>query len=87
MVLAFLLLALLFLITAILWQHVAVVAHAATTEAAFQGAVRGKVGNVAMGLGWGSIGLVMLVGVGVLIMILNLRLLNQQITAEEEEES
>ncbi|KAL4909621.1 Ca2+ regulator and membrane fusion protein Fig1-domain-containing protein [Aspergillus multicolor] len=66
-------LAALVLITAILWQHVAAVAQAATTEAAFGGTVTGGVGDVAMGLSWGALAANLLVVCGIGFMILNLR--------------
>jgi hypothetical protein len=68
-------LAALFLMVAILWQHIAVVAHSATTEAVFKGAVRGDVGAVAMGFGWGALGMNVIVVLGLIVMNLNLRLL------------
>ncbi|KAL2802377.1 Ca2+ regulator and membrane fusion protein Fig1-domain-containing protein [Aspergillus granulosus] len=73
--LAFYVLAELFLVVAILWQHVAVVAHSATTQAVFNGAVRGDVGAVAMGLGWGAIGANLVTTLGLTMMILSLRIL------------
>ncbi|RDW89943.1 Fig1 domain-containing protein [Aspergillus mulundensis] len=77
LVLAFQTLAALVLITAILWQHIAAVAQAATTEAAFGGAVTGGVGDVAMGLGWGALAANLLVVCGVGVMILSLKLLRR----------
>jgi hypothetical protein len=77
LIMAFEFLALLFLITAILWQHVAAVAHSATAQAAFNSIVRGDVGSVAMGLGWGSIGLNLVAALGLLFLITSLRLLKQ----------
>ncbi|KAL4745415.1 Ca2+ regulator and membrane fusion protein Fig1-domain-containing protein [Aspergillus terricola var. indicus] len=74
LVLSFDALASMVLIVAVLWQHVAVVAHAVTAEAAFGGAVKGDVDAVAMGLGWGAIGAVLVVTFGIAIQILSMRL-------------
>ncbi|KAL4996722.1 hypothetical protein BDV10DRAFT_171352 [Aspergillus recurvatus] len=56
LVLGFYLLATFFLILAVLWQHIASVAHAAATQLIFHGAVQIKIGAAAVGLGWGAIG-------------------------------
>lgn len=82
LVLSFDALASLVLIVPVLWQHVAVVAHAATAETAFGGAIKGDVGAVAMGLGWVAIGAVLLVTFGIAIQILSLGAL-RLITNEE----
>ncbi|KAL3429989.1 Ca2+ regulator and membrane fusion protein Fig1-domain-containing protein [Aspergillus tetrazonus] len=74
LVLSFDALASMVLIVAVLWQHVAVVAHAVMGEAAFGSAVKGDVGAVAMGLGWGVIGAVLVVTFGIAIQILSMRL-------------
>ncbi|KAL4781144.1 Ca2+ regulator and membrane fusion protein Fig1-domain-containing protein [Aspergillus varians] len=78
LVLVFDVLATLFLIVGILWQHVVVVAHCATAEAAFYGAVRGKVGAAAMGLGWGAIGVNISGALGLVLLIFTVRTLSQQ---------
>ncbi|KAL3428632.1 Ca2+ regulator and membrane fusion protein Fig1-domain-containing protein [Aspergillus tetrazonus] len=83
LVLSFNALASMVLIVAVLWQHVAVVAHAATAEAAFGGAVKGDVGAVAMGLGWGAIGAVLVVTFGIAIQIPSLKL--YVLTDDEED--
>lgn len=75
LIMAFESLSVLFLTTAILWQHVAAVAHSATAQAAFNSIVRGNVGSVAMGLGWGSIGLKLVVALGLMLTIVSIRLL------------
>lgn len=73
----------LFLLVAILWQHVAVVAHSATIEAAFNGAIKGGVGTAAMALGWVAIGTNCLVVLGLGVMLVNLMLL-RQLTDDDE---
>ncbi|KAL4768477.1 Ca2+ regulator and membrane fusion protein Fig1-domain-containing protein [Aspergillus nidulans var. acristatus] len=83
LVLSFEALASLVLIVAVLWQHVAVVAHAATAEAAFGGAIKGDVGAVAMGLGWGAIGAVLLVTFGIALRLLSLK---HYVVLEDEED-
>ncbi|GES61181.1 membrane fusion mating FIG1 protein [Aspergillus terreus] len=84
LILAFESLAVLFLITAILWQHVAAVAHSATAQAAFNSIVRGDVGGVAMGLGWGSIGLKLVAALGLMLTILSLRHFRMLIDDDDE---
>ncbi|KAL4878138.1 Ca2+ regulator and membrane fusion protein Fig1-domain-containing protein [Aspergillus karnatakaensis] len=84
LVMAFQILAACVLVTAMTWQHIAVVAQVATTEAAFGGAVKGGVGDVAMGLGWGALAANVLVVVGTTIMMLNLRLLRQIVDDDED---
>lgn len=78
-------LATLFLLTAILWQHVAVVAHSATIEAAFNGAVKGGVGTAAMAFGWVAIGTNFLVIIGLAVMVISLRLLSKLVNDDEHE--
>jgi hypothetical protein len=82
-ILAAFVLAELFMIVAILWQHVAVVAQSATTEVAFNGAVRGDVGTVAMGLGWGAIGANLVTTLGSVLITVGLRLSSELIDEED----
>lgn len=70
-------LATLFLLAAIIWQHVAVVAHSATIEAAFNGAVKGGVGTAAMAFGWVAIGTNCLIIIWLGVLVINLWLLRR----------
>lgn len=76
-------LATLFLLTAILWQHVAVVAHSATIEAAFNRAVKGGVGTAAMAFGWVAIGVNCIVSIGLGVMVISLAMLRDLLDDDE----
>ncbi|KAL4900667.1 Ca2+ regulator and membrane fusion protein Fig1-domain-containing protein [Aspergillus multicolor] len=68
------LIASLFLIVAVLWQHIASVAYAANTELILGGAVHIQIGAAAVGMGWGAVGATILVTVAMTVLFLNLRL-------------
>ncbi|RDW74613.1 Fig1 domain-containing protein [Aspergillus mulundensis] len=64
----------LFLIVAVLWQHIASVAYAANTEIIYGGAVHARIGAAAVGMGWGAVGATVLVTVSMTVMTLSLRM-------------
>ncbi|KAK2768254.1 hypothetical protein FQN54_000106 [Arachnomyces sp. PD_36] len=65
----------LFLIVAILWQHVAAVAQSSTVQAIFDGSVKTQVGTAAMAFGWVAVGLNFLNTVSLWVMIASLNVL------------
>jgi hypothetical protein len=62
-------LAALLVLTSVLWQHVAVVAASMAAQSLCNGAVKTKVGTVAMTLGWTGCGLSILLFAGLLSLI------------------
>lgn len=75
------LMAVILLLVAVLWQHVAAVAHSATVKAAFGGVVHSGVGDTAMGLGWGAMAAAFVAAIGTYFIFLGVRLLR---TSSEE---
>ncbi|KAL2815124.1 Ca2+ regulator and membrane fusion protein Fig1-domain-containing protein [Aspergillus granulosus] len=67
------LLSALFLLVAVLWQHIASVAHTATTQAVFGDVVRTSIGAAAVGLGWGAFGATVFVAIQMVLMALEIR--------------
>lgn len=66
-----------FVLVSVLWQHTASVGASTITQDLGNGSVRSGVGTSAMVLGWFGFGLMVVVTIGLLVMILNLRLLRQ----------
>ncbi|KAJ6125565.1 hypothetical protein N7471_012882 [Penicillium samsonianum] len=66
----------------VLWQHINSSATVTMTEMLSYGAVSGHVGGTAMALGWISVGLISLVGLGILVMILSIELI-RKLTEED----
>ncbi|PGH05611.1 hypothetical protein AJ80_08303 [Polytolypa hystricis UAMH7299] len=67
----------LFLLIAILWQHVAAATQSSTVETVFKGVVKARVGAPSMALGWVAVVLISLQALGVLIMILSIHVLRR----------
>ncbi|KAJ5504914.1 hypothetical protein N7463_007788 [Penicillium fimorum] len=66
-----------FCLISVLWQHINSSAAATMTETLTYGAVSAHVGGAAMALGWISVGLIGVVGMGLLVMILSIRLIRR----------
>lgn len=69
----------LLLILASLWQHVAAITVGSAIEAAFGGVIKSRVGNIAIGLMWGSTSAAALVAMGMVIVIIAMRLIDKLI--------
>jgi len=67
----------LFSITASLWQHIATVAAATSTQNMAYGWVKGEVGPAAMVLGWTATVAYMLVTCALIVMVMSMRLLGE----------
>lgn len=66
-----------FVLVSVLWQHTASVAAAQIAQDLGNGSVNSGVGTTAMVLGWFGFGLLVVVTIGLLVMILSIRLLDQ----------
>ncbi|KKK24307.1 hypothetical protein P175DRAFT_0535807 [Aspergillus ochraceoroseus IBT 24754] len=66
-----------FVLVSVLWQHTASVAASTIAQDLGNGSVKSGVGTSAMVLGWFAFALMVIVTIGLLLMILSLRLLNQ----------
>ena len=60
-----------------MWQHTAAVAASTVAQDLGNGSVKSGVGTAAMVLGWFAFGLLVVVTIGLLVMILSIRLLDQ----------
>lgn len=80
--LALIFIAAVFVLVSVLWQHTASIAAAQIAQDLGNGSVRSGVGATAMILGWFGFGLLVVVTIGLLVMILSIRLVDQ--LAEEE---
>jgi hypothetical protein len=76
-VLALLILASLLIFVSVYWQHIASSAAVTMGQSLSYGTVKGKVGAVAMVLGWGSVFLDILAGVAMYVMILSIKVLSE----------
>lgn len=74
--LALIFIASIFVLVSVLWQHTASVAASQVAQDLGNGSVRSGVGTTAMILGWFGFGLLVIVTVGLLVMILSIRLLD-----------
>ncbi|KAL5000180.1 Ca2+ regulator and membrane fusion protein Fig1-domain-containing protein [Aspergillus recurvatus] len=75
--LALIFVAAVFVLVSVLWQHTASVGASTIAQDLGNGSVKSGVGTSAMVLGWFGFGLMVVVTIGLLVMILNLRLLKQ----------
>ena len=75
--------AVIFAMISVLWQHIASVAVSMTAQNMAYGNVQGKVGVVAMVLGWTGLGLFLSHFVFIAISWLSIRLLNQLVDDDE----
>jgi hypothetical protein len=66
-----------FVLVSVLWQHTASVGASTIAQDLGNGSVKSGVGTSAMVLGWFGFALMVVVTIGLLFMILNLRLLRQ----------
>lgn len=66
-----------FVLVSVLWQHTASVGASTIAQDLGNGSVKSGVGTSAMVLGWFGFALMVIVTIGLLVMILNLRLLRQ----------
>lgn len=66
-----------FVLVSVLWQHTASVAASIIAQDLANGSVRSGVGTSAMVMGWFSFALLIVVTIGLLVMILSIRVLNQ----------
>ncbi|KAL4779408.1 Ca2+ regulator and membrane fusion protein Fig1-domain-containing protein [Aspergillus varians] len=80
--LALIFVAAVFVLVSVLWQHTASVGASTIAQDLGNGSVKSGVGTSAMVLGWFGFALMVIVTIGLLVMILNLRLL-RQLTDEE----
>ncbi|KAI9370141.1 membrane fusion mating protein FIG1 [Aspergillus egyptiacus] len=71
-----------FVLVSVLWQHTASVAASTIAQDLGNGSVKSGVGTSAMVLGWFGFSFMIIVSIGLLVMILNMRLLSQ-LTDEE----
>ncbi|KAL4775246.1 Ca2+ regulator and membrane fusion protein Fig1-domain-containing protein [Aspergillus nidulans var. acristatus] len=75
--LALIFVAAVFVLVSVLWQHTASVGASTIAQDLGNGSVKSGVGTSAMVLGWFGFALMVVVTIGLLVMILNLRLLRQ----------
>lgn len=75
--LALIFVAAVFVLVSVLWQHTASVGASTIAQDLGNGSVKSGVGTSAMVLGWFGFALMVIVTIGLLVMILNLRLLRQ----------
>ncbi|RDW86762.1 Fig1 domain-containing protein [Aspergillus mulundensis] len=80
--LALIFVAAVFVLVSVLWQHTASVGASTIVQDLGNGSVKSGVGTSAMVLGWFGFALLVVVTIGLLVMILNLRML-RQLTDEE----
>ncbi|KAG5945170.1 hypothetical protein E4U59_006266 [Claviceps monticola] len=66
-----------FILVSVLWQHTASVAASIIAQDFGNGSVRSGVGTNAMAMGWFSFALLIIVTIGLLVMILSMRVLEQ----------
>lgn len=66
-----------FVLVSVLWQHTASVAASTVAQDLGNGSVKSGVGTAAMILGWFGFALFVIVTIGLLIMILSIRALDQ----------
>lgn len=66
-----------FVLVSVLWQHTASVAASVITSDFGNGSVRSGIGTSAMVMGWFSFALLIVVTIGLLVMILSIKVLNQ----------
>ena len=64
-------------LVSMIWQHIASVAAATTAQHLGYGTVKSAIGPASMVLGWIGFGLMVLPAVGLLVMILSIRILDQ----------
>ena len=76
-VLAVLTLASLLVFVSVFWQHIASASTVTLGQSLSYGNVKGKVGTVAMVLGWGAVFLEALAAVAMVVMILSIRVLSE----------
>jgi hypothetical protein len=67
----------LLIFVSVFWQHIASSAAVTMGQSLSYGTVKGKVGTVAMVLGWGSVLVNILSALAILIMVLSIRVLSQ----------
>lgn len=65
-----------FVLVSVLWQHTASVAASIIAQDFGNGSVKSGVGTSAMVMGWFSFALLIVVTIGLLVMILSIRVLN-----------
>ena len=65
-----------FILVSVLWQHTASVAASIIAQDFGNGSVKSGVGTSAMVMGWFSFALLIIVTIGLLVMILSIRVLN-----------
>ena len=75
--LAFSILASLLALVSMIWQHTASVAAATTAQHLGYGTVKSAIGPTSLVLGWVGFGSMALAAVGLLVMVLSIRTLNQ----------
>jgi hypothetical protein len=75
--LAIIFIASIFVLVSVLWQHTASVAASMIVQDLGNGSVKSGVGTTAMVLGWFGFVLLILVTIGLLVMILSIRVLEQ----------
>jgi len=75
--LAIIFIASIFVLVSVLWQHTASVAASIIAQDLANGSVLSGVGTSAMVMGWFSFTLLIIVTIGLLVMILSIRVLNQ----------
>ena len=75
--LAIIFVASIFVLVSVLWQHTASVAASIIAQDLGNGSVKSGVGSSAMAMGWFSFALLIVVTIGLLVMILSIRVLNQ----------
>lgn len=66
-----------FVLVSVLWQHTASVAASTIVQDLGNGSVKSGVGTSAMVLGWFGFGLLVVVTIGLLVMILSVKLIQQ----------
>jgi len=71
-----------FMFVSVFWQHIGSSASTTMIEALSYGAVKGHVGTAAMALGWVGVLLLFIVTIGLLIMILSIRVLQETFADE-----
>ena len=75
--------AVIFAMTSVLWQHIASVAVSITAQNMAYGNVQGKVGIIAMVLGWMGFGLLLSHFVCIAVLWINIRLLGQLVDDDD----
>jgi hypothetical protein len=75
--LAIIFVASIFILVSVLWQHTASVAASIIAQDLGNGSVKSGVGTSAIAMGWFSFALLIVVTIGLLVMILSIRVLNQ----------